>query len=255
MPGGEYDVDDLRQNRDTDGQFEDDLQEVPYYMREKVSALIDQKVESRVQRQMQEFKSEVMKELDDQRIQNQMHISHYLQHPNHSYAKYPGHGYGGVGYPGAYGRGYPGFNGLYGPRYANSKSPVRRGSKYMHHPAYGYDPRYNGGYYDLDKTDPTIMEISQDLNVSQQKALLDAPLTDRPMLLDQRASIKPKSALKKKKTSKIPKEAWNNKFTNNADEIAKIQKEKIERRKLYDMQLRKKLNDQQYITDQRRSYV
>ena len=70
MPGGEYDVDDLRQNRDTDGQFEDDLQEVPYYMREKVSALIDQKVESRVQRQMQEFKSEVMKELDDQRIQN-----------------------------------------------------------------------------------------------------------------------------------------------------------------------------------------
>ena len=145
-----------------------------------------------------------------------MHISHYLQHPNHGYAKYPGHGYygGAGGYPF---RGHPGY---YGPRTAYSKSPVRRGNKYMH-PAY-YDPRFSGAYYDLDKSnldntkDPTIMEISQDLNVSQQKALLDAPLTDR-MLMDQRASIKPMTAMKKKKQSKVPKDPWNNKFTNNSD--------------------------------------
>ena len=65
MDAFKYDVDDLRKNKDTNGQYEDDLQEVPYYMRERVSALIDQKVESRVQRQMADFKQEVMKELDD----------------------------------------------------------------------------------------------------------------------------------------------------------------------------------------------
>ena len=160
MPGEEkYDVEGLKHNRDTDGQFEDDLQEVPYYMRERVSALIDQKVEARVQKQMAEFRSEVMKELDDQRIQNQMHISHYLQHPNHAYAKYPGYGYG----HGYYRGGYP----YYGPRTAHSKSPTRRSR--LVHPAY-YDPRFHGYYHDLDKSetkDPTIMEISQDLNASQ----------------------------------------------------------------------------------------
>jgi hypothetical protein len=207
-------------------------------MRERVSALIDQKVENRVQRQMAEFRQEVMKELDDQRIQNQMHISHYLQHPNHSYAKYPGM------YHGAYGGMYRGHPGYYGPRTAYSKSPTRRSR--LIHPAY-HDPRFMGGYYDLDRSaldntkDPTIMEISQDLDMSRQKALMDGPLTDR-MLVDQRNSIKPKPAMKKKKTNKVPKEAWDNKFTNNAKEMAQVEKEKIERRKLYDMQLKKKLN-------------
>ena len=97
-----YDLEGLQQNRDTDGQFNDELQEVPYYMRERVAELIEQKVEARVHRHMTEFRQEVMKELEDQRIQNQMHISHYLQHPNHPYAKYPGAGY----HPGFYGR-YP----------------------------------------------------------------------------------------------------------------------------------------------------
>ena len=74
-----------------------------------------------------------------------------------------------------------------------------------------YDPRYAPVEdTSFDKTkDPTIMEISQDLDASQQKALLDAPLTDRPAIVDQRTSIKPK-ALKKKKVSKVPKDPWNN---------------------------------------------
>ena len=63
------------------------------------------------------------------------------------------------------------------------------------------------------------------------------------MLVDQRNSIKPKTATKKKRVSKVPKEPWDNKFTNNARQEALIQKEKIERRKLYDMQLKKKLNE------------
>ena len=54
------------------------------------------------------------------------------------------------------------------------------------------------------------MEISQDLDASQQKALLDAPLTDRPALIDPRTTIKPMKTVKKKKTSKIPKDPWNN---------------------------------------------
>ena len=32
---------------------------------------------------MNAFKEEVMRELEDQRIQNQMHIAHYLDHPYH----------------------------------------------------------------------------------------------------------------------------------------------------------------------------
>jgi len=45
MQDDKYDIDGLKQNRDTDGQFEDELQEIPYYMRERVAALIDEKVE------------------------------------------------------------------------------------------------------------------------------------------------------------------------------------------------------------------
>ena len=130
-----------------------------------------------------------------------MHISHYLQHPNHPYAKYPGAGY----HPGFYGR-YPHWYGH--PRTAHSKSPQRR----KYYPMGYYDPRYAPvDDTSFDKTkDPTIMEISQDLDASQQKALLDAPLTDRPAIVDQRTSIKPQKTLKKKKVSKVPKDPWNN---------------------------------------------
>lgn len=168
-----------------------------------------------------------------------MHISHYLQHPNHPYAKIP---YGGAH---MYGGRYP-HHGFYGPRTAYSKSPGRR-SKYL--PGAYYDPRYPVMYdRDLDKSytkDPTIMEISQDLDASQQKALLDAPLTERPAILDQRNSIKPGKFMKKKKTSKVPKDPWNN-LSKQTSETAQVQKEKIERRKLYDMQLKRRLNDMNY---------
>ena len=54
------------------------------------------------------------------------------------------------------------------------------------------------------------MEISQDLDASQQKAIADAPLTDRPAIVDQRTSIKPQKVVRKKKVSKVPKDPWNN---------------------------------------------
>ena len=60
----------MQRQHDLEGPFEDDLQEIPYYLREKVSKLIDEKVEQRVRQQMTAFKDEVMKELDDQRTQN-----------------------------------------------------------------------------------------------------------------------------------------------------------------------------------------
>ena len=77
-------------------------------MRERVAAIIEQKVEQQVRATMDQFKEEVMRELEDQRIQNQMHISHYLDHPYH-YGKYY-HPY------------------AYGPRYSMSKSPARKGT-------------------------------------------------------------------------------------------------------------------------------
>ena len=106
---------------DKEGPFEDDLQEIPYYLREKVSKLIDEKVEERVQSQMSAFKEEVLKELEDQRAQNQAHIAHYLEHPYHRY-NYPTHPYA-YGHYGRPGYGYPGYHPYDGYRY--SKSPPK----------------------------------------------------------------------------------------------------------------------------------
>ena len=54
-----------------------ELENVPYYMRERVAYLIDQKVEKRVKEHMTAFRQEVMAELDEQRVQNEAHIAHY----------------------------------------------------------------------------------------------------------------------------------------------------------------------------------
>jgi hypothetical protein len=57
--------------------YSKELEHVPYYMRERVAYLIDQKVEKRVSEHMNTFKDEVMKELEEQRVQNEAHIAHY----------------------------------------------------------------------------------------------------------------------------------------------------------------------------------
>ena len=125
-----------------------ELSKIPYYLRERVQDIINQKVESRVATEMAGFKEEVMRELDDQRMQNQLHIAHYLEHPYHkgnqasfpqSYAPqynyHPGMvGYGGYGWYAGYGGYYggypyhpyghhPGYYGHPGPRQSASKSP------------------------------------------------------------------------------------------------------------------------------------
>ena len=117
---------------DNNDVFQNELQEIPYYMRERVAALIEEKVESRVQKQMAVFKEEVHRELEDQRMQNQMHIAHYLDHPynpehpfphqRHNYDHHPYPYYGHHGYhhaPHSYG-GYPPY-----AKHSASKSPVR----------------------------------------------------------------------------------------------------------------------------------
>ena len=126
---GENEIRTLKTQKDKGAHFEQDLEEIPYYMRDRVAYLINQKVEKRVQAHMSQFREEVMRELEDQRLQNQSHIAHYMQ-PQH-YAKghvppyygarggypygahpngYYGHGYPGYGYghPG-YGYGHPGY--------------------------------------------------------------------------------------------------------------------------------------------------
>ena len=56
------------QQVDKESPFENELQEIPYYMRERVAQLIEEKVEKRVTKQMGAFKEEVMRELEDQRM-------------------------------------------------------------------------------------------------------------------------------------------------------------------------------------------
>ena len=117
---GEHEIKTLKYQKDKGGPFEDDLEEIPYYMRDRVAYLINQKVEKRVQAHMSQFREEVMRELEDQRLQNQSHIAHYMQ-PN-NYAK---------GHPGPYyNRGYG-----HGPAYAAG-----------HHPNGFYGAGYHGGY-------------------------------------------------------------------------------------------------------------
>ena len=63
----DYQVKALRNQRDKGGLFEEDLEEIPFYMRERVAYLIQQKVENAVQAHMTQFREEVMGELEDQR--------------------------------------------------------------------------------------------------------------------------------------------------------------------------------------------
>jgi hypothetical protein len=49
-----------------DGPYEDELDEVPHYLRERVAFLIDQKVEKRVQEHMALLREEVHRDLNEQ---------------------------------------------------------------------------------------------------------------------------------------------------------------------------------------------
>ena len=57
--------------------IDDELSELPEGMRERVSQLIDKRVEWRVQQHMQAFREEVDAEIEDQTEQNQAHNIHY----------------------------------------------------------------------------------------------------------------------------------------------------------------------------------
>lgn len=59
--------------------YEDDLDKIPAYMRERVAYLIDQKVERRVREFMDEFRQEIYSELAEQKRQNEEHITYYAQ--------------------------------------------------------------------------------------------------------------------------------------------------------------------------------
>lgn len=60
----------MNNNAIEDIENDPEMQQIPFYLREKVSGIIDQKVEAKVQHEMLGFKEEVMKELEDQRMQN-----------------------------------------------------------------------------------------------------------------------------------------------------------------------------------------
>jgi len=100
-----------------DGLYEEDLEEIPYYLRERVAHLVDQKVEKRVAEYMNTFRDEITRELDDQRIQNQMHISHYIYGPHR--------GQTAAHYPQTYGQYYPPLQAAPKARVNYSKSPTR----------------------------------------------------------------------------------------------------------------------------------
>jgi hypothetical protein len=59
--------------------YEQDMDQIPAYMRERVSYLIDQKVEKRVRDFMEEFRAEIYQELAEQKRQNEEHINYYAQ--------------------------------------------------------------------------------------------------------------------------------------------------------------------------------
>lgn len=62
---GENDIRYLKNQKERGEIFEEDLEEIPYYMRDRVAYLINQKVEKRVQAHMTQFREEVMRELED----------------------------------------------------------------------------------------------------------------------------------------------------------------------------------------------
>ena len=62
---GENEIKTLQHQKDHGALFQEDLEEIPYYMRDRVAYLINQKVEKRVQAHMAQFREEVMRELED----------------------------------------------------------------------------------------------------------------------------------------------------------------------------------------------
>ena len=48
----------------------DDLDEIPFYIRESVQKIIDKRVQQRVHEEMSEFKEVIRAELADQKVQN-----------------------------------------------------------------------------------------------------------------------------------------------------------------------------------------
>ena len=69
----------MKQNVGRVKSYDDELEQIPHYMRERVAYLIDQKVERRVREFMEEFRQEMYAELADQRRQNEEHITFYAQ--------------------------------------------------------------------------------------------------------------------------------------------------------------------------------
>ena len=182
-------------------QEEDDpeLQQIPFYLREKVAAIIEQKVEAKVQAEMKVFKDEVLRELEDQRMQNQMHISHYLEHPYHKGyhpAKFHPHYYN-YGYP----YGYPG-----AIKPSNSKSPVRG------------EPLYK------------VPSVSASVDLQQlPKAVKN--FTIKPE--------SPRKSKLSSKQPKVPQEKWDGYTTSHTTQGVDTERKKVlERRNEYAQQMR-----------------
>ena len=117
----------------------DDLDEIPFYIRESVQKIIDKKVQERVHEEMSSFKEVIRAELADQKVQNQVQIGH------HTHAGRPGtawmgrdHRYGGYGGQGGYGAGYP-----HHP-YAHHGGAYPYQGGYPHHGGYYGHPGYGG---------------------------------------------------------------------------------------------------------------
>ena len=51
---------------------QDDLDEIPFYLRESIQKIIDKRVLQRVNEEMIAFKEEIRSELADQKVQNQI---------------------------------------------------------------------------------------------------------------------------------------------------------------------------------------
>ena len=111
---------------------QDDLDEIPFYLRESIQKIIDRRVLQRVNEEMIAFKEEIRAELADQKVQNQIQIGH------HTYT----------------GRPYSGFtkDGKYNIPYAGHHLPYGYGHPYG---GYGYGHPYP--YYPGDLRDPVAV--------------------------------------------------------------------------------------------------
>ena len=203
------------QNFKTDifnGQYDAELEKSPHYMRERVAFLIEQKVEKRVQEHMSVFREEVARELEDQRQQNEHHIAYYMDPhvravaPPNKYRQYGG-------WPGYAGAGYHPYH--YGPNYRHNKlassfSPVRYKSDLSINNSIGYQ-------------DDVVRELNDPKGYRTESTTLNVQ-PYRP---------------KKKQDSKLPQEKWTGYITTNYEE-EKIKKDKLDRRRQYDHQLKQK---------------